>query len=209
MLGVLHKACAFSAAATWWCGEGRGSNRFPSPTLFFSHSGEFHLDLLNPGRPNTAGYSSALGVFVAAGVSGKINVSTSRPTGLMSRTRRPEAHDKRLLARNEVVINVSRVLGPAVGGALLATSQWGACFLFNAANLHSSASGPLAFSNRRDPAAERRKGQVRKGLFYAGGSLQFRAVLVMAAASGAVFNLGVALMCDVCVFLWRRVRVDG
>ena len=101
---------------------------------------------------------------------------------------------------NEVVLNTSRVLGPAVGGVLLATAGASACFFFNAATFlpplvvlltyrsatASAASGPGA-------APPSRAGQVRDGLRYAWGTPTIRICLFMAAASGMLFSLGASL----------------
>ena len=116
-------------------------------------------------------------VFVAAGVSGSVN-AIDQPARqvyvleLVGRKRMTNA-----VGLNEVVINVSRVLGPAVGGALLATSGVGACFLFNAATYIPPLLVLLRFRTAATAAAQRRKvGQVRKGLFYAWRQPAIRAV---------------------------------
>jgi MFS family permease len=96
----------------------------------------------------------------------------------------------------EVVLNASRVIGPAAGGAFLAI--WGAapCFIFNAAAYlpgivvllgHLHRSGPV----RQTHARSRERGGVRTGLSYAWRHPQIRAALLIAVASGMLFNLGV------------------
>jgi MFS family permease len=96
----------------------------------------------------------------------------------------------------EVVLNASRVLGPALGGGLLALSGPGACVLVNAISFL----GPLAVLlhyrtasrvTRRDPAQGRPK--VREGVRYAWSDPTIRACLLLAAASGALFNPTVML----------------
>ena len=96
----------------------------------------------------------------------------------------------------EVVLNASRVLGPAVGGVLLAISGPGACVLVNAVSFL----GPLAVllhyhpnSNvrRGDPANGRPK--VREGVRYAWSDPTIRACLLLAAATCALFNPTVML----------------
>jgi MFS family permease len=98
------------------------------------------------------------------------------------------------ISLNEVVINASRILGPAAGGALLATTGVAGCFLFNAGTFVL----PLAVLWRFRPAEHvatrpRRRGAAREGLRYAWGQPAIRGSLLMAAASGMLFNLGVAL----------------
>jgi MFS family permease len=91
----------------------------------------------------------------------------------------------------EVVLNASRVLGPGLGGALLAISGPAACVLVNSVTFL----GPLAVllhyrtSNkptRRDPSEGRPK--VREGVRYAWSDPTIRACLLLAAATCALFN---------------------
>lgn len=100
------------------------------------------------------------------------------------------------ISLNEVVLNVSRVLGPALGGALLATVGASACCFANAASfvpplivlltLRKSETAPL-----RDP--EPRADHFLDGLRYALSSPTIRMSLFFAAASGMLFNLNVPL----------------
>jgi MFS family permease len=100
----------------------------------------------------------------------------------------------------EVVLNVSRVVGPGVGGALLATVGVGACCALNAASYLQ----PLFVLLRHRPhhadasaAPTARKappGQLRAGLRYAWRNRPVRVSLFLAAASGMLFNLGVSLV---------------
>ena len=96
----------------------------------------------------------------------------------------------------EVVVNASRVFGPALGGALLATVGPGACFLVNSVALL----GPLYVLWRLVPrAAEeharppKERGAIRSGLRYAWRTPIVRACLPMAAAGGMLFTMGIAL----------------
>jgi MFS family permease len=96
----------------------------------------------------------------------------------------------------EVVLNASRVLGPAVGGTLLAISGPAACVLVNTISFL----GPLAVLlhyhtissvTRRDGSQGRPK--VREGVRYAWSDPTIRACLLLAAASGALFSPTVML----------------
>ena len=96
----------------------------------------------------------------------------------------------------EVVQNVSRVLGPALAGLLIATSGVSACFLANALSFLFPITAlllyrPAARPDRAVPGAER--GHVRAGLGYVRRSPAIRATMLMAIASGMVFNAGVTL----------------
>ena len=101
------------------------------------------------------------------------------------------------ISLNEVVINTSRVLGPAIGAALLVTVGVAACFLANAISYvpslivlftHRGLGLPMSGHERRA-----RRGQVRAGIRYAWGNPAIRVTLFMAAASGMLFNLSVTL----------------
>jgi MFS family permease len=105
---------------------------------------------------------------------------------------------------NEVVLNLSRVLGPAFGGLFLATLGIAPCFVANAASylppllvlvvLHRGLARNASSAGAARPSAARAvPGQVRAGLAYVWRTPALRAVVLMAAASGMLFNLGVAL----------------
>ncbi len=133
-------------------------------------------------------------VFVFAIVSGFVN-AVDQPArqvyvlDLVGRERTANA-----IGLNEIVINASRILGPAAGGVLLVTTGVAGCLFFNAATFvlpllvlwHFRPGGHV-------PPRPRRKGEVREGLAFAWGQPAIRSVLVMAAASGMLFNLSVSL----------------
>ena len=110
----------------------------------------------------------------------------------------------------EVILNASRVLGPATGGVLLATAGVDWCCFLNAASyvapLAVLLSGRAARAPRR-PAGDggSRTGQFRAGLRYAWQSRPIRICMAMAAASGMLFNLTVALP----LMATRVFHVDG
>ncbi len=97
----------------------------------------------------------------------------------------------------EVALNASRVVGPGLGGLLLATSGAAACFGVNTLTYLA----PLVVLIRmqgtpREGAAReggRQRGAAREGLRYALRTPLFRALLPMSAASGLIFSMGVAL----------------
>ena len=100
----------------------------------------------------------------------------------------------------EVVLNISRVVGPGVGGALLATVGVAACCALNAASYlqplfvllrhrpRHTAAGPAAPAARKEPP-----GQLRAGLRYAWRNRPIRVSLFLAASSGMLFNMSVTL----------------
>lgn len=95
----------------------------------------------------------------------------------------------------EVALNASRVIGPGVGGALLATSGATACFVVNALTYVP----PLVvLTKMKDRACAARAhkdkgGTAREGLRYAFRSPVMRALLPMSAASGLIFGMSIAL----------------
>ncbi|HET9171312.1 MAG TPA: MFS transporter [Actinospica sp.] len=98
----------------------------------------------------------------------------------------------------EVALNASRVVGPGLGGLLLATSGAAACFGVNTLTYLA----PLVVLVRMrgaehaesaGRAAGRQKGAALEGLRYALHTPLFRALLPMSAASGLIFSMGVAL----------------
>src|ERR1700761_3229734 len=101
----------------------------------------------------------------------------------------------------EVILNASRVVGPAIGGALLATVGAAACYGVNAAAYVAPLFVLLmhepAYATRATGGTTARKGQaladLRAGARYARRHGPIVVVLFLAAASGMLFSLGVAL----------------
>lgn len=105
---------------------------------------------------------------------------------------------------NEVVINASRVVGPALGGLLLATAGVGACIWANAASFVPS----LVVLLRHRHAATAPEGGTHADVHAAGAPHDrrfligwryawrhptIRLALLLAAASGMLFNMNVSL----------------
>ena len=96
----------------------------------------------------------------------------------------------------EVVQNASRVFGPALGGLLIAVSGVSACFLLSAVSFVFPIAALLLYrpGSRLVPdASGSARGHVRAGLRYVRRSPAIRATMLMAIASGMVFNAGVTL----------------
>jgi len=105
----------------------------------------------------------------------------------------------------EVVINASRVLGPAVGGVLLAAVGTAPCFVFNAVSYlpmlwmlwvfkpdpqEREPAGPAGSDQRRGQPRGRRTG-LRDGLRLVWHDPAIRSCILIATAASMVFNLGV------------------
>ncbi len=94
----------------------------------------------------------------------------------------------------EVVLNLSRVLGPAVGGALLATSGPAACVLVNAVTFAAPIAVLVRYRPRgssparpaREPSAGRPSAV--EGVRYAWAHPLLRACLLLAASSTVLFS---------------------
>ena len=99
----------------------------------------------------------------------------------------------------EVALNASRVLGPGLGGVLLATVGPAACFLVNALSFLPPLYVLWRMVPRPDRAADRwsrpakEPGAIRSGLRYAWRTPVIRACLPLATASGMLFSMGIAL----------------
>ena len=97
----------------------------------------------------------------------------------------------------EVALNASRVLGPGLGGALLAGPGAAACFGMNTGSylvplvvlLRMKTPESTAVTRDRRPA----RGATGDGIRYTVRSPIIRALLPMSAASGLIFSMGIAL----------------
>jgi predicted MFS family arabinose efflux permease len=91
------------------------------------------------------------------------------------------------VALNSVMVNLSRVIGPAFAGLLIKWAGLGWCFTFNAISFGAVIAGLAAMRTRElhsAPAPLRAKGQVREGLVYAWRTPELRAVLIVVAVVG-------------------------
>ena len=96
----------------------------------------------------------------------------------------------------EVIVNASRVLGPAIGGVLIATVGVTACFAANAASFIPTLLVLLRLQPTRrlePPGRLRAVTAVREGLSYVRHRPAIAALIAMAVASTFIFNAGVAL----------------
>lgn len=97
---------------------------------------------------------------------------------------------------NEVIVNTSRVLGPALAGLVIATWGISYCFVLNAA---SCVPAIVAIACIRGVADERlnagtpARGQLAEGVRHALSAPVLRALILAAAASAILFNSNVAL----------------
>ena len=98
---------------------------------------------------------------------------------------------------NNAAITSARAIGPAIGGALIATVGIAACFLINAASYAVVVLALLSMNARklyREATQPRRGRQVREGIRYVASHTQLRTVLlVLAVASTFGLNFQVLI----------------
>ncbi len=98
---------------------------------------------------------------------------------------------------NAVIVNASRIVGPAVAGVLLVYVGTAACFFVNAASFIVVISGLLLMrveELQTAPLTARAPGQLRAGLRHAWGAVNLRVpLLMMAVVSTLGYNFSVLL----------------
>ncbi len=90
---------------------------------------------------------------------------------------------------NSVLVNVARVIGPAVAGLLIATVGEGPCFLLNAASFAAVVASLVTLDRRAihpSPPSGREPGQLREGLRYVRRTPELGVPLAMMALVGAL-----------------------
>jgi MFS family permease len=98
-------------------------------------------------------------------------------------------HLRNAVSLNSVLVNVARVVGPAVGGVLIATVGTGVCFLFNAASFVPVIASLLTLDRsalRPSPPSGRAPGQLREGLRHVARNPDLAIPLAMMAAVGCL-----------------------
>jgi MFS family permease len=98
---------------------------------------------------------------------------------------------------NSVLVNLARIVGPALAGLLIATVDIGVCFLINAASYVAVIAGLLAMRPAeltRSLPAPARPGQLGEGLRYAWSRPELRrSLLLMAVVGTLAYNFSVTL----------------
>ncbi|HEY3210180.1 MAG TPA: MFS transporter [Actinomycetota bacterium] len=106
-------------------------------------------------------------------------------------------HVTNAVSLNGVIVNASRIVGPAVAGVLIATVGVGICFLVNAGSYVAVIAGLLmmrASELQRAKITMRQRGQLRAGLRYVWRTRQLRIPLLLMAVVGAIaYNFSVVL----------------
>ncbi len=98
-------------------------------------------------------------------------------------------HLRNAVTLNSVMVNVARIVGPAVAGILIATVGDGVCFLVNAGSFVAVVASLLTMDRsalRPTEPAPRAKGQLREGLRYIRSNRELAVPLLMMAAAGCL-----------------------
>jgi MFS family permease len=125
-------------------------------------------------------------VVVVAGLAQVVDLPTRQ--AFISEMVGPE-HLINAVGLNSAVFNATRILGPAVAGALLVTVGAAWCFLLNGISFVAVILGLLAMRPaelRPSPLVARAKGQVREGLRYIARTPELRANLVLMTITGTL-----------------------
>lgn len=125
-------------------------------------------------------------VVVLAGLAQVVDLPTRQ--AFISEMVGPE-HLINAVGLNSAVFNATRIVGPAIAGALLVTVGAGWCFLVNGISFVAVIFGLLAMRPeelRRSPLVARAKGQVREGLRYIARTPELRANLVLMTITGTL-----------------------
>ncbi|MHB8438494.1 MAG: MFS transporter [Acidimicrobiales bacterium] len=136
-------------------------------------------------------------VFILATLLGFVNLfdNPARQTFVLEMV--DAEHLPNAVSLNTVVMNSARVVGPAIGGLLIAFVNLATCFEVNAASYAAVIIG-LSLMRRselhRTPTVERAKGQLRQGLSYVWRTPGIRDTLLLVAVVGTLaYNFTVVL----------------
>jgi len=136
-------------------------------------------------------------VYVLAALLGMVNVfdNPARQTFIMEMVGRDDVPNA--VSLNTVVMNASRVVGPAIGGVVITLVGLGVCFFINAASYIAVIIGlsmMRAAELHPTGTVERAKGQIRDGFRYVWRTPSLRNTLIAVAVIGIfAYNFTVTL----------------
>jgi MFS family permease len=136
-------------------------------------------------------------VYLLAALLGVVNLfdNPARQTFMMEMVGRDDLPNA--VSLNTVVMNASRVVGPAIGGVIITVFGLGVCFFVNAASYVAVIVGLAMMRTaelHRTAPVERAKGQVRDGFRYVWRTPALRNVLLAVALIGIfAYNFTVTL----------------
>jgi MFS family permease len=173
------------------------ADRFDKRRLLYATQTSAGVLALALGVIVTTGTAAVWNVYLLSFLLGFVNVvdNPARQTFVLEMVGRDQLPNA--VSLNSVVMNSSRVVGPAIGGALIQTVGLAPCFYINAAS-YIAVIVALARMDaallHRTPTVERAKGQLREGLRYAWSDRSVRTPLLMMAVIGTLaFNFQVII----------------
>ncbi len=145
----------------------------------------------------STGHAALWNVYLMSALLGFVNVvdNPARQTFVLEMVGREDLPNA--VSLNSVVMNSSRVVGPAIAGLLITAFGFAPCFYINAAS-YVAVIVALSMMNpallHRMPTVQRAKGQLREGLRYAWSEPLVRVPLLMMAVIGTLaFNFQVVI----------------
>jgi MFS family permease len=173
------------------------ADRFDKRRLLYATQVAAGLLALGLGLIVWAGAATVFLDYLFSVLLGFVNVidNPARQTFVMEMVGREELPNA--VGLNSVVMNSSRVVGPAVGGILIEAVGLAPCFFFNAAS-YGAVIVALAMMNKKKlmpaPRVPRAKGQLREGFRYVWSEPLLRTPLLMMAVIGTLaFNFQVVI----------------
>jgi len=165
------------------------ADRFPKRRLLLITNTAAGLLALTLGLLTATGLVQLWMVFVLAFLLGCTNALDNPARQTFVQEMVGPAQLTNAISLNSVVMNTSRMIGPAIAGVLIATVGLEACFLINAASYLAvlAAIGMMRTADLHTlPTIERAKGQLREGFRYVWATPALRTPLLMMTAIGAL-----------------------
>jgi MFS family permease len=173
------------------------ADRFDKRTLLFGTQIAAGILALALGVIVSTGAAAVWNVYLMSVLLGFVNVvdNPARQTFVLEMVGREDLPNA--VSLNSVVMNSSRIVGPAIGATLIRFFGIAPCFYINAAS-YIAVIVALSMMNtsllHRLPRVERTKGQIREGLRYAWSERMVRTPLLMMAVIGTLaFNFQVVI----------------
>jgi MFS family permease len=173
------------------------ADRFDKRRILFGTQVAAGVLALVMGLIVSTGHAEVWNVYLLSVLLGFVNVidNPARQTFVLEMVGREDLPNA--VSLNSVVMNSSRVVGPAIAGVLIAVFGIAPCFYINAAS-YVAVVIALAMMDtsllHRLPTVERAKGQLREGFRYAWSEPMVRVPLLMMAVIGTfAFNFQVVI----------------
>jgi MFS family permease len=173
------------------------ADRFDKRRILFGTQVAAGVLALVMGLIVSSGHAEVWNVYLLSVLLGFVNVidNPARQTFVLEMVGREDLPNA--VSLNSVVMNSSRVVGPAIAGVLIAVFGIAPCFYINAASYVAVVVALSMMDTsllHRLPTVERAKGQLREGFRYAWSEPMVRVPLLMMAVIGTfAFNFQVVI----------------